>query len=499
MSRIIIQNCNVCVLDIPLKYAQKLYQEYGIKHPQAFYLRSRVRGMANWDGQVRFITKSGQFKIGLLPSVYESCKAMGLKDVEIVDLRAPVPTPKAVPHHVSSYRLRPEQIKAVKGVINNRINNHPFYIGVLNLTMNAGKTLIMAALYKTFPKLKTLILIQDADWLNQAKIEFKSYLPKEPITYIQGKIDGEWNRLSIGMVQSLSRNIKFYQRELSKVDMVLVDEADQATSKMYTTVLTHLFNTRVRIGLSGTIYMNNTGKDKLKDMNIESFFGKEVSKFTLKESIERHYSTNVIVKSIDSRYLYYKGWESLYLDYEGIYKETVIEHKISRELTLDRLNFNLKYGRIPALVVCKFVKHAEILYEYLSKELKQYKLACVHVETPTGQRNKIIQDFREGKIDILVSTTLIARGKNFPLLRYLLNVTSMDAKERTIQLLGRLVRTHKSKTRAYLDDIIFPGDYLRRHGYRRRSYYIKQGLKVLVIPRKKSRKKNPSRTRALFD
>lgn len=40
-----------------------------------------------------------------------------------------------------------------------------------------------------------------------------------------------------------------------------------------------------------------------------------------------------------------------------------------------------------------------------------------------------MKDFREGKIDILVSTTIIARGKNFPKLRYLLNAASMDSQE----------------------------------------------------------------------
>ena len=37
---------------------------------------------------------------------------------------------------------------------------------------------------------------------------------------------------------------------------VLIDEADQGGSKQYQNVITRLFNTRVRIGLSGTIYMS---------------------------------------------------------------------------------------------------------------------------------------------------------------------------------------------------------------------------------------------------
>lgn len=480
MSSIIIKNGNICELDIPLKYANKLYQEYSIRHPNAFYLRTRVRGMANWDGTVKFISKAGQFKIGLLPSIYESCKKMGLRP-KIIDMRKPVPTIKHVQHHVGEYKLRPEQVKAVKKVLYNKVGDIPFHIGVLDYTVNAGKSLIMASLYLSFKReLRTLVLVNDSDWLQQAKLEFPSYLPHENITYIQGKVPGEWNSFSIGMVQSLSKNLKYYQGELAKVGMVLVDEADQAGSKTYQQVLSRIFNARVRIGLSGTIYMSKLAKDRLKNMTLESFFGKVLATYTLAQSIEKGNSTKTIVKSIEPK-KYYGNWQSAFVDYQSIYEDTILRHPAACEAVYDRLKFNLAYGRIPALVVCKLVKHAEKLYKYLKEKLPEYKFACVHVNTPDKQRRQIMQDFREGKIDILVSTTIIARGKNFPLLKYMLNAASMDAREKTIQFLGRLVRTNKSKTKAYLDDLIYPGDYLRKHGYHRRSYYKNQHLKVLII------------------
>lgn len=68
MSNIIINNCNECTLDIPQKYALKLYQELSIRHPNAFYLRGRIK---EWDGRVHFLNKYGKFKIGLLPRVYK--------------------------------------------------------------------------------------------------------------------------------------------------------------------------------------------------------------------------------------------------------------------------------------------------------------------------------------------------------------------------------------------------------------------------------------------
>ena len=90
MSRIIIQNGNMCELDLPLKFAQKLYIEFAIRHPNAFYLRTRQRGMQNWDGKIHYINKHGEFKIGLLPVVYDKGIEYGFKP-KVVDLRQPLP------------------------------------------------------------------------------------------------------------------------------------------------------------------------------------------------------------------------------------------------------------------------------------------------------------------------------------------------------------------------------------------------------------------------
>lgn len=478
--KIIIRNCNVAELDIPLKYATKLYNEFAIRHPNAFYLRTRQRGMQNWDGKIKYITKTGQFKIGLLPSVYKRCIEFGIKPI-IVDMRQPLPKVSKVVTQIGKYKLRPEQEKAVKAILSNKLGETPFQIGVLDYTVNAGKTLIMSALYLSYKKqLKTLLITNDSDWLNQARDEFKQYLPGEDITFVQGKVLN-WSNFTIGMVQSISRNMKYYQNELAKIDMVLIDEADQGGSNQYQNVITRLFNTRVRIGLSGTIYMSKLAKDKVKNMNLRCFFGDVLAEFKLKDSIKKGYSTKTIVKTVEGK-PWFGNWESDCMSYNEIYDDSITNNKIAWTMALDRLKWNLNQGRYPALVVCKHIAHCENLCKFFKKKLDNtYNIAYVHVNTPTKLRQQIMKDFREGKIDILVSTTIIARGKNFPKLRYLLNTASMDSQEKSIQFLGRLVRKDESKSKVYLDDLHYPGNYLSRHGNHRRKYYQDQGLKVIRL------------------
>lgn len=94
--------------------------------------------MQNWDGKIKYITKTGQFKIGLLPSVYKRCIELGIKPI-IVDMRQPLPKVSKVVTQIGKYKLRPEQEKAVKAILSNKLGETPFQIGVLDYTVNAGK------------------------------------------------------------------------------------------------------------------------------------------------------------------------------------------------------------------------------------------------------------------------------------------------------------------------------------------------------------------------
>ena len=240
--KVVIQNCNLCVLNGPLVVLNKLYKEYEVKHPNAWQIQMHSkRGGRDWDGMIHYISDTGKFRIGLLPSIYKRLIELGIS-VEIVDMRPEIGVKPIVPKVVGKLTPRPVQSDVIRSIVNNKIGNTPFYIGVQNLAVNFGKTLIMASVHLAFKsKLKTLVLTQDSDWFKQAQTEFKDLIVDEPISFIQGgKVKGEWANFSIGMVQTLSRNIKTYQRELSKIDILLIDECDLIDNKTYKTVIEHL-------------------------------------------------------------------------------------------------------------------------------------------------------------------------------------------------------------------------------------------------------------------
>lgn len=473
-------NANQGLVDGELKVLNKLYEELAIKHPNSFHIR--MYSKTKWDGIVHYLSSTGKFRIGLLPMIYKMLTDWGHK-VEVIDYREPIPVKPSVPNQIGELTPRDTQKAVIETIINHKVAGVPFYIGVQDLSVNFGKSLIMAGLFLAFKKkLKTLLLTNDSDWLEQSKGEFPKLLPDTKITYIRGGREINWSMFSIGMVQSIAKNLESYDWDLSKVDMVLIDECDLIDNKTYKSVIERLFNTRVRIGLSGTVYMSTLKKNIINNMNIRSFIGDVMSEVKIKDTIKSGDSTNVIVKIVPTNFN--EGKVPLG-KYPEEYEAVIIKNPKAYKASLQRALRNYNKGRFPMLVVTKYIEHCELLYKYYKDSLDgKITIAYVHSGVNTKVRNKTISDFREGKIDILISNSFISRGKNFPLLRYLQNTASVDSNEKTIQLLGRLVRTHESKKKTYLDDIAFNGKYLSRHSNHRKNYYLKQGLTVIKVSTK---------------
>lgn len=475
MVQITILNGNICELDGDRKVLIQLFNEYKIKHPNAWHIQMYQRGRTKWDGFIKYISDSGRFRIGLLPKVVESIKAKGEK-VKIVDKRPPLGISPRIPKRLGGINLYPVQRKALRNLLFNTVEGLPFQICAGDYSVGFGKSLIFCAIFEAYQrKVPTLLLLNDADLFNQFKRELPPLLPGEDINFIQGG-KCTWGMFNVGMVQSISRNIRNYAYDLSRIGIVLIDEADIIDNKTYKNVIEHLYNSRIRIGLSGTIYMSKLKKDLMHNMNIMSFIGPAVDTVKLKDQMKAGRATPVIVKMINAADV--GGMESQ--DYQSEYEFTITQNDKAYEKSWQRAMYNAKYGRLPMLVVTKYIAHCENLYKYYEKKNRgRYKIAYVHHETKN--RKQILEDFRTGKIDILISTTIISRGKNFPTLKYLQNTASMDSNEKAIQILGRLVRQHASKKKAYLDDLVFSGRYLSRHGRHRKVYYQKEKLKVILV------------------
>ena len=466
---------NKCKILGDIKVIHKLHKEFNIKNPNAHFIRVRGNVDSTWDGKIKYITEANYFKTGLLPQIYDYLINTLKVKVKLTDYREEYLTKCRIPKYIGENELRGYQKEAIEAIINNKVGDLDFPFGAINAATNAGKTTIMAGIHEAYRrKIPSVILLNDGDLYDQFKRELPLLLRDEDIGFIRGKKDNKWGNITVCMVQTVSQNIKLFSRQLAKKGIVLVDEADLADNKTYKTVLNACPNAKVRVALSGTLFLSKLKKDFPKNQNIRSYFGNEVYKITKSEMVGLGHSTEVVVSMYrGSTKPGNKG------NFKAEYDRGIMYNEDRAMVCVGRLKHNIKVGRLPALIVCQFHDHIDLMYKVFNKELgKKYRVEAVHHKTKN--RAKLFEEFRLGKIDILISSFIVKRGKNMPLTRYLLNAAGSDSQETIWQIMGRLERKDKTKKRAYMEDLYDEGHYLERHSKHRMRYYKESGMRVKV-------------------
>lgn len=111
-----------------------------------------------------------------------------------------------------------------------------------------------------------------------------------------------------------------------------------------------------------------------------------------------------------------------------------------------------------------FTYYADTL-NYISEHLKHYKplnkyrIQEISGKASTGNRANIVDDFLEGKINILVSTDVLSEGMNLQTAKYLINYDLHWNPTRMIQRAGRIDRIGSPFEKIYIHNF-FPEDEL---------------------------------------
>ena len=86
--------------------------------------------------------------------------------------------------------------------------------------------------------------------------------------------------------------------------------------------------------------------------------------------------------------------------------------------------------------------------DWLVRMLQQRRMpaAAIHGGLPQGERNKVMQDFRDGKLKILVSTNLTSRGIDVPAVAHVINYDCPEQVEEYVHRIGRTARMGREGT-----------------------------------------------------
>ena len=453
-----------------LKQCNAVRNAFKLKHPKAFFMRQKMKNSHGWDGFIYYVNDNGYFKSGLFPLIIKYIEENKIP-YEVKDDRHSISI-DTLAVRVGTYELRPEQKQAVQSILYNKVGGIMFQRGIINAATNAGKTLIMMSIFYSLRNVKGVILLNNSELFNQFLRDMPKYFDQRDWGYMRGK-EIKMADFMIVMVQTLINNLDKYKNWLEQVEVVFVDECDLSTNKTYTKILEKLYNSTIRVGLSGSVFLSNLKRDAMKNMELQTFLGPEVFRIKNEELIKKKVSVPIVVKIN-------KGNNRLHRarDYDEEYRQGISLNPDRHLIIANRCKYYLKQEFTPILVMCQYHEHVESLFEVIKINLGlDYKVSFIHGDVP--ERDQRLNRFREGKIDILVSSMIIKRGQNLPLVKVIINAAGGDSAANVLQLLGRGTRTDPSKTRTYLEDFYDMGTFLKRHSNHRLVVYKNEGFKII--------------------
>ncbi len=364
--------------------------------------------------------------------------------------------------------LRDYQNEAVNVALKNKL-------GLLEIGTGGGKTAIMAEVIRQ-ANMKTLVVVDKIELLRQTKKVFEDTFGLEVGQLGGGELDTS-KFITVATIQTINKNIVKYIPFLMGIRMVIFDEAHHVASNSFVKLGRYLPNTEYRIGVSGTCT-----RDDGNDMQIHSVTGFKIFDLSSKTLIEKGWLVKPTIRFIKN---YMPKEEILNLElntkeglinetdnYAGFYEQFIYLNKW-RNKVIKKLVEENKGKKI--LVLTKLVAHGDMLANELGGK-------HLYGGTNKEERKKLFEDFTKGDLNILVSTVSIwSEGLDCPPLKVIINCSANKGNVKTIQMLGRVLRTLSGKKNALYYDFIDESRFFRTASYARQRALKNQGHDIEII------------------
>lgn len=315
------------------------------------------------------------------------------------------------------------------------------------LPTGAGKSIVVAGIAEAIGK-DVLILQPSKEILEQNMKKLSMYVPEEEIgVYSASFKRKDVRKYTFATIQSVYKVPELFEH----IDLVLIDEChlvnQKKSSSMFSSFLKNIGNP-VTIGLTASPFRNVQGYANV---------GGIVQSTTMLKLINRMNPRmwNRIAYHVNNRELVERGYlvplkyysRTLYshrkipvnksrtdFDLEA-FAELVLPHE---ERILVSINEARKH-RKAVLVFCSSLDQAE----RMSKAVK--RSAFVSGKTPAKERDRIIKEFREGKIQVAFNVGVLTTGFDFPELDCIYLLRPTKSLSLYYQMLGRGVRIADGK------------------------------------------------------
>lgn len=312
---------------------------------------------------------------------------------------------------------------------------------IVEAAVGAGKSLMIAALAQRadsqFAGTRVLVLVHQKELLEQNVEKILAIWPEADVgiysaSHGKRQLDKQITFATIGSI---------YKRayDLGRIDIVLADECHLINPKetgMWRSFLADLARTCPHartIGWTGTPFRGNgvwltAGEDAL--------FQEVAAKVTMKDLLGLGFLSPLVPAEtkthIDASEVRTSGDDYVVSDLARV---TDQEHLV--EATCDEI-VQIAQHRKRWLVFAVTVEHAG----HVSDALKRRGVSCdvVSAETPKAERNRLIGDFKAGRIRCLVNVAVLTTGFDVPAVDFIALLRATKSPVLYVQIAGRGMR-----------------------------------------------------------
>lgn len=371
----------------------------------------------------------------------------------------PITTPRSFTHtsHVlaANIQLRDYQLEAINSIKQaiGRGIRRPAFV----LATGGGKTVVFSHLIPQITKSdpnrgdKVLVLAHTEELIKQAATTIKNINPllKVDIDMRHMKPSYDDSDVIVGSVPTLIRLSRLEKYNPNDFKAIILDECHHATASSWTKILKYFDADTPDLDIyviGCTATMERSDGKSLGEIFDEIVFERNLlTMIENKELVDVKFSSLKV--DVDLTKVAVKNH-----DYEPSSLSDVINNsEINLLVAMSYKSLRQQYGFRSTLMFCVDINHCKTLCGVLQRT--GINAQYVTGDTVKHERRAIIEDFKNGLIDVLCNVQVFTEGTDMPNIDSLFLVRPTKSRPLLVQMIGRGLRLYKGKHHCHVVDL----------------------------------------------
>jgi len=304
---------------------------------------------------------------------------------------------------------------------------------MVQMPTGTGKTHVLASIVERFSG-KTLVVAH--------RVELVEQIRKTVRRFHHSSLKTQNSKLNISSIQTISRR-------LDKLDfvpeLIIIDEAHHALAQTYR-ILWEKWPEAKFLGLTATPYrMSEDGFTDLFDKLVTSW---SIEKFIQQGILSEFESISLPTDSPEQRLI-----DSLKKrGADGDYQTKEMDAVLNQPPCIEQLYRSIRtYAKgKKGIVYAISIDHAKKITEFYSQQ--GILTAEIHSRTPRAERNRLVEAFKAGDIQVLVNVDVFSEGFDCPDVEFIQLARPTLSLAKYLQQVGRGLRRSEGKEQCLLID-----------------------------------------------